>query len=47
VKGEDLQLDREIDLPHVYPFRHAQHERSEVEDARDASRDEPVADGLR
>src|SRR6266568_4687505 len=47
MEGEDLQLDRQVDLPHVYPFRHAQHERSEVEDARDASRDEPVADGLR
>ena len=46
MEGENLQLDRQVDLPHVYSFRHAEHERSEVEDAGDARRDQPVADGL-
>ena len=46
VEGEDLQLDRQVDLTHVYAFGHVQHQGGEIEDAGHADRDKPVAHGL-
>src|SRR5215207_1219439 len=39
VVGEDLQLDRQVDLAYVDALGHRDHDRSEVEDAGDARRD--------
>ena len=47
VVGEDLQLDREVDLAHVDLVGDGEHGRGEVEDAADAGGDHPVADVLR
>src|SRR5262245_36362161 len=46
VVGEDLQLDREVDLAHVDAVGHRDHGRREVEDAADSGLDHPVGDVL-
>src|SRR5262249_45461788 len=46
VVGEDLQLDREVDLAHVDAVGHRDHGRREVEDAADPGLDHPVGDVL-
>src|SRR5829696_4416353 len=46
VERQDLQLDGEVDLPHVHPVRDREHRGREVEDAGDAAGDERVADVL-
>src|SRR5580700_1997839 len=33
VEGQDLQLDGQVDLPHVHPVRDGEHHRREVQDA--------------
>ena len=46
VEGEDLQLDRQVDLAHVDVVGHDEHDRREVQDAADPGADQPVADVL-
>ena len=46
VEGEDLQLDREVDLAHRDALGHREHRGREVEDRADAGGDEPVGDLL-
>ena len=46
VVGEDLQLDRQVDLADVDALGHRDHGRGEVEDAGDAGGDHPVGDVL-
>src|SRR5690349_3996142 len=41
VVGQDLQLDRQVDLAHVHALRDVQHHRSEVEDAADTGGHHP------
>src|SRR6266536_4449251 len=47
VEGKDLQLNRQVDLTHVYADWHGKYDRSEVEDARHPCRDKPVTHPLR
>jgi hypothetical protein len=44
VEGQDLQLVRQVDLADVDARRHLQQRGREVQDARDAGVDQPVAD---
>ena len=46
VEGEDLQLDREVDLAHRHAVGHGEHRGREVEDRGDAGVDEAVGDLL-
>src|SRR6185436_4814236 len=46
VEREYLQLNGQVDLTHIDPGRHVQHERGEVQDAGHPRRDQPVADVL-
>ena len=46
MEGQDLQLDRQVDLTHIDAGRHSEDHRSEIQNARDPRRHDALADCL-
>src|SRR5699024_12281038 len=47
VEGQYLKFDGQVDLTHIDPLGHTEHDRGEVEDAGHTGLDEPAGDPLR